>query len=585
MSGPAAASGAGKPPAKDPVCGMDVDPSSPIYAKGPDGVTYHFCCEGCRDRFLARQAPAKPAPAKDPICGMDVDPATSISAKGPDGVTYHFCCEGCRDKFLAREGSSPGKAAPSPAADRAASWTCPMHPQIVSPGPGSCPLCGMALEPMSVGLEEPENPELRDMTLRFWVGVAFAAPVMLLGMSGMIPGQPLQASLGVEWIQRLGLLLSTPVVLWCAAPFFQRGWASIVNRSPNMFTLIAMGTGTAYLYSLAATLVPGIFPASFRGANGEVDVYFEAAAVITVLVLLGQVLELRARSRTSGAIRALLELAPATSRIVRDDGTESDVPTSSVRAGDRLRVRPGERIPVDGIVEEGRSTVNEAMVSGEPIPVEKSGGSRVIGGTVNGNGSLIMKAERVGAETLLSRIVAQVAEAQRSRAPIQRLADSVSAWFVPGVVLAAAVTFAVWALVGPEPRLAHGLLAAVAVLIIACPCALGLATPMSVMVGMGRGATAGVLVRNAEILEILGKIDTVVVDKTGTLTEGRPAVSSVIPAEGFSEKEVLSIAAALEQASEHPLAEAILGAAKDREAQPAGKVDGFEAIPGRGVRG
>ncbi len=460
-----------------------------------------------------------------------------------------------------------------------------MHPEIVMPGPGSCPICGMALEPVEVSAEEEENPELRDMTRRLWVGVALAAPVFVLGMSDMIPGQPLHHTMGERMIHWISLVLSAPVVLWCAAPFFRRGWASVVNRSPNMFTLIAMGIGTAWLYSLAATLVPGAFPASFRSAHGTVGVYYEAAAVITVLVLLGQVLELRARSRTSSAIRALLRLAPERSRLIRGDGAEIDVPTAQVQVGDRLRIRPGERIPVDGVVVEGASAVDESMVSGEPIPVEKTVASALVGGTINGTGSLIMKAERVGAETLLARIVKLVGEAQRSRAPIQTLADRVSAWFVPSVIAIAVATFVGWAAFGPEPAMAHGLVAAVSVLIIACPCALGLATPMSVMVGMGRGATAGVLVRDARVLEILGKVDTVVVDKTGTLTEGRPQVASIVPAAGSTQEEVLGLAATLEKASEHPLAAAIVEAAEARGLDAGGRVEGFEAIPGHGVHG
>ncbi len=541
--------------------------------------------------------------AVDPICGMTVDPATALSAIGDDGKTCYFCSEWCRDEFHKRGPpvASPHHAAAqahdseSTASVRAAaaqsaaaakgSWTCPMHPEIVMPGPGSCPICGMALEPMEIGAEDEENPELRDMTRRFWVGAALATPVFVLGMSDMIPGQPLHQVLSERALHIISLLLSAPVVLWCAAPFFQRGLASVVNRSPNMFTLIAMGIGTAWLYSLAATLVPGAFPASFRSAHGTVGVYYEAAAVITVLVLLGQVLELRARGRTSSAIRALLRLAPETSRLIRDDGAEIDVPTAHVHVGDRLRIRPGERIPVDGVVAEGSSAVDESMVTGEPIPVEKTGGSALVGGTINGTGSLIMRAERVGAETLLARIVKLVGEAQRSRAPIQKLVDRVSAWFVPSVITIAAATFAGWAAFGPEPAMAHGLVAAVSVLIIACPCALGLATPMSVMVGMGRGATAGVLVRDAGVLEILGKVDTVVVDKTGTLTEGRPRVASLVPAPGSSEKELLTLAAILEKASEHPLAAAIVEAAEARGLDAGGRVEDFEAIPGRGVRG
>jgi Cu+-exporting ATPase len=597
---------------------MTVDPATAISHTSPDGTKHYFCSEWCRREFQksegATHAPGdasgepQPGPSgaqvhhgaaaaglaaatvKDPICGMTVDPATALSAQGPDGRTAYFCSEHCRGKFMVRGRPAAQPAAgegdiAKPGAAAKGSWTCPMHPEIVRPGPGSCSICGMALEPVEVGAEEEDNPELRDMTRRFWAGVAFAAPVFVLGMSDMIPGQPIHHALGERLIHVVSLVLSAPVVLWCALPFFRRGWDSVVHRSPNMFTLIAMGIGTAWLYSLAATLAPGAFPGSFRTAHGTVGVYFEAAAVITVLVLLGQVLELRARSRTSSAIRALLRLAPETSRLVRDDGGEVDVPTAHVKAGDRLRVRPGERVPVDGAVLEGSSAVDESMVTGESIPVEKSAGSPLVGGTINGRGSLIMRAERVGSETLLARIVRLVAEAQRSRAPIQRLADRVSAWFVPSVIAIAAATFITWAAFGPEPAMAHGLVAAVSVLIIACPCALGLATPMSVMVGTGRGATAGVVVRDAAVLEVLGKVDTVVVDKTGTLTEGRPRVASVVPAPGGSERDLLMLAAVLEKASEHPLAAAIVEAAEARGIDAGGRVEGFEAIPGKGVRG
>jgi Cu+-exporting ATPase len=443
----------------------------------------------------------------------------------------------------------------------------------------------MALEPMEITLEETDNPELRDMSRRFWIGLIFAVPVMILGMSDMIPGQPVHAAIGARWVQWLGLLLSAPVVLWCAWPFFVRGWESVRRLSLNMFTLIAMGTGTAWLYSLAAVLAPGIFPASFRGHAGTVDVYFEAAAVITVLVLLGQMLELSARGRTAGAIRSLLELAPSTARRVDDEGDEREIPTSEVQEGDHLRIRPGERIPVDGTILEGYSSVDESMISGESIPVEKTEGGRLIGGTVNGNGSLLMEAERVGSGTLLAQIVHLVGQAQRSRAPIQRVADAVASWFVPAVILIAVATFVAWMAVGPEPRMAHGLVAAVAVLIIACPCALGLATPVSIMVGMGRGATAGVLIKDAAVLEILGKVNTVVVDKTGTLTEGKPRVASVVTQGGISRAELLSAAAILERASEHPLASAIIAAADSAREDSRKKVEGFEALPGLGVRG
>jgi Cu+-exporting ATPase len=450
-------------------------------------------------------------------------------------------------------------------------YTCPMHPEILQNAPGTCPICGMALEPKTVTTEEEVNPELVDMTRRFWISLAFTAPVVLIAMAEIIPGR---------WIQ---FLLATPVVLWGGWPLFQRGWASIVNRSLNMFTLIALGTGTAYLYSVIATLAPGIFPESFRDHHGGPAVYFEPAAAITTLVLLGQVLELRARARTGGAIRALLGLAPKTARILRN-GFEEDMPLERVHPGDRLRVRPGEKVPVDGAVVEGSSWVDESMVTGEPVPVEKRPGSRVTGGTVNGAGGFVMQAERVGSDTLLARIVRMVSEAQRSRAPIQRLADRVSAFFVPAVVAIAAVTFVAWARLGPAPRLAFALVNAVAVLIIACPCALGLATPMSIMVGTGRGATAGVLIKNAEVLEILQKVDTLVVDKTGTLTEGKPRLTSLAAVSPWSEAELLRLVASLEQASEHPLAAAIVTAARDKGLEFA-PVENFRSNTGKGVRG
>jgi Cu+-exporting ATPase len=462
-------------------------------------------------------------------------------------------------------------------------YVCPMHPEIVRAEPGTCPICGMVLEPRTVSLEE-KNPELEDMTRRFWVSLAFAAPVFGFAMSEMIPGEPIQHALGPRLILWTQLVLSSPAVLWGGWPLFQRGWASLVNRKLNMFTLIALGVGVAYVYSVVATLVPGIFPPAFRGHGGQVGVYFEAAAVITVLVLLGQVLELRARSRTSSAIKALLGLAPKTARLVGDDGSEEDVPLEQVKPGDRLRVRPGEKVPVDGVVLEGMSLVDESMVTGEPIPIEKLAGSRVTGSTVNQAGGFVMKVERVGADTLLAQIVRMVSEAQRTRAPIQRLADVAASYFVPGVVLAAIATFIVWALAGPEPRLAHALVNAVAVLIIACPCALGLATPMSIMVGTGRGALAGVLIKNAEALEVMERIDTIVVDKTGTLTEGKPRLVSVTPVAGFSEPELLRVAATVERGSEHPLAAAIVAGAQERGARP-GELKDFRSITGKGAVG
>jgi Cu+-exporting ATPase len=461
-------------------------------------------------------------------------------------------------------------------------WTCPMHPQIVHDAPGSCPICGMALEPRTMGAVEGPDPELVDMTRRFWIGLVLTLPLLAFVMGDMLPGQPLRHLIPGRMSAWLQLVLATPVVLWAGWPFFERGWASIVNRSLNMFTLIALGTGMAYVYSVVGTLGPGLFPPSFRTHGGEVGLYFEAAAVITVLVLLGQVLELRARSQTSSAIRALLRLAPATARRLRDDGTEEDVPLEHVQVGDRLRVRPGEKVPVDGVVLEGRSAVDESMVTGESLPVEKTPGSRVIGGTVNGTGGFVMRAERVGSETLLAQIVHMVSEAQRSRAPIQRLADVVSSWFVPAVVLIAVATFVGWAIWGPEPRLAHGLVNAVAVLIIACPCTLGLATPMSIMVGAGRAALAGVLIRNAEALEVLETADTLVVDKTGTLTEGRPRLRSVVTTGDVSESDVLRLAASVERGSEHPLAAAIVEGAEARGIKPAAAED-FQSVTGKGV--
>jgi Cu+-exporting ATPase len=475
------------------------------------------------------------------------------------------------------------EAASPPAPPTRTEWTCPMHPEVVREAPGSCPVCGMALEPKTIAVEE-ENPELRDMTRRFGVSLVFTVPVFLLAMAEMLPGRPLPEGLSprlVGWIQ---LALATPVVLWCGLPFFQRGAASLRSRQLNMFTLIALGTGAAYAYSLAATLIPGAFPDSFRTPDGGVPVYFEAAAVIVALVLMGQVLELRARTQTGAAIRALLGLAPSTARRIGSDGGEQDVPLDEVRPGDRLRVRPGEKVPVDGVVLEGVSAVDESMVTGEPIPVEKRADDPVIGATVNGTGSLVIRAERVGAETLLAQIVRMVAEAQRSRAPIQRLADVAASYFVPAVIVVAVVSFVVWAWVGPEPRMAHALINAVAVLIIACPCALGLATPMSIMVASGVGATAGVLFKNAEAIETLRKVDTLVVDKTGTLTEGRPRLVTVETAEGWDEADLLRLAAGLEQASEHPLAEAIVAGARERGAEP-GPAGSFDSVTGQGVRG
>ena len=522
----------------------------------------------------------------DPVCGMIVDPAHAAGSHEYNGKAYYFCSPSCLERFKKDPAAfihdqKPSAAAQPPGSEQV-EYTCPMHPDIVRSEPGFCPICGMALEPRSVVLEE-ENPELRDMTRRFWVSVALTFPILALMVSEMLPGQPLQRMLGLAALAWVQFILATPAVLWGGWPFFVRGWQSVVNRHLNMFTLIALGTGSAYLYSVVAMLFPDIFPNSFRDHHtGALAVYFEPAAVIVTLVLLGQVLELRARSQTSSAIRALLGLAPRTARRLRPDGTEEDVILAEVQKGDRLRVRPGEKVPVDGVVLEGTSFVDESMVTGEPLPVEKGPGSKVVGGTVNTTGSFIMEAERVGSETLLAQIVRMVGEAQRSRAPIQRLADTVAGWFVPLVILVAVLTAFVWAVYGPEPRMAYGLVNAVAVLIIACPCALGLATPMSIMVGTGRGAQAGVLVRNAEALEVMERVDILVVDKTGTLTEAKPKLTSVIPAEGFDETTLLRLAASVEQASEHPLASAILQGAKDRNVQLAPAED-FRSITGKGA--
>ncbi|HLO09660.1 MAG TPA: copper-translocating P-type ATPase, partial [Desulfobacteria bacterium] len=463
-------------------------------------------------------------------------------------------------------------------------YTCPMHPEIVRDSPGNCPICGMALEPRTATVDDEENSELVDMRRRFRVSVVLTIPLVVIAMGEHLPGHPLARIATTETLGWLQLVFATPVVLWGGWPFFVRGWQSVVHRSLNMFTLIALGVSVAYLYSLVAKLLPGIFPPSFRSEGGDVAVYFEAAAVIVTLVLLGQVLELKARSRTGAAVKALLGLAPKTARRLRDDGSEEDVPLDQVHIGDRLRVRPGEKVPVDGVVLEGSSSVDESMVSGEAIPVEKNPGDRVVGATVNGTGSFVLKAERVGAETLLARIVQMVSEAQRSRAPIQKLADQVAGWFVPAVVSIAVATAIVWSLVGPEPRMAHALVNAVAVLIIACPCALGLATPMSIMVATGKGATAGVLFRNAEAIEILRKVDTLVIDKTGTLTEGKPKLITVEPSEGWDEPGLLRMAASLERGSEHPLAAAIVSGAQERGVEPAA-TESFESVTGKGVKG
>ena len=518
--------------------------------------------------------------ATDPVCGMTVDPHTAKHRAEHRGQPYYFCSAGCKTKFTADPQKYLGGRTPEPVAEGAI-YTCPMHPQIRQPGPGSCPICGMALEPEMPTADSGPNPELTDMTRRFWIGLVLALPVMVIDMGGHLAGPH-------NWIDPalsnyVEFALATPVVLWAGWPFFVRGAQSLVTRNLNMFTLIAMGTGVSYLYSAVATLAPGIFPHAFR-AHGAPAAYFEAASMITVLVLIGQVLELRARAATSGAIRALLDLVPKTARRLRDDGSDEDVSLDALAVDDRLRVRPGDKVPVDGIVIEGHSSLDESMVTGESMPVTKDKDARVIGGTINRSGSFVMRADRIGHDTLLSRIVQMVASAQRSRAPIQRLADQVASWFVPAVIVAALLAFTAWAMFGPEPRFAFALVAAVSVLIIACPCALGLATPMSIMVGIGRGAETGVLIKNAEALERMEKIDTLVVDKTGTLTEGKPKVVAVIALPGFDETQVLRVAASVERNSEHPLAAAIVKAAAERNIDLVA-VDGFDAPAGKGVIG
>ena len=558
----------------DPVCAMTIDPADAVGHVEYNGQTYYFCHDSCLERFRADPAsflePARTAAAAaqsgrdDTEYTCPMDPEVRQKAAG--------ACPKCG---MALE---PVIAGPVTKTE----WTCPMHPEIVRDEPGSCPICGMALEPRVVTLED-SNPELDDMRRRFRVSLLLTAPILALMISEFLPGQPLQQLLPAGILNWLEFALASPVVLWGGAPFFERGWASLVNRHLNMFTLIALGVGAAYTFSVVATIAPGLFPESFR-MGGHVGVYFEPAAIIVVLVLLGQVLELRARSRTSAAIRNLLGLAPTTARRIDENGTEQDVPLDHVHVGDRLRVRPGDRVPVDGIVLEGATTVDESMVTGEPIPVEKTHGTKVTGGTVNGTGTFVMEAQRVGRDTLLAQIVRMVGEAQRSRAPIQRLADTVSSWFVPAVIAVAVATFAVWASFGPEPRLAHALVNAVAVLIIACPCALGLATPMSIMVGTGRGAELGVLLRNAEALEILEQVTTIVVDKTGTLTEGKPRLVTVEPVPGIDAATLLELAASLEHVSEHPLAAAIVGGARERNVAIS-EVSNFESVTGKGVTG
>jgi Cu+-exporting ATPase len=520
---------------------------------------------------------------RDPVCGMTVDPTTSRHRFDYRGETYHFCSAGCRTKFAADPVAYLEKDnKPKAAVPEGTIYTCPMHPEIRQVGPGSCPICGMALEPEVASLDAPPNPELADMTRRFWIGLVLALPTVVLEMGAhLVGGHGLLDQTLSNWIQ---FVFATPVVLWAGWPFFVRGWQSLITRNLNMFTLIAVGTGVAYAYSVVGTVAPGIFPATFRGHGGAVAVYFESAAVITVLVLLGQVLELRAREATSGAIKALLQLAPKTARRIGDDGVDHEVEIDTLVVGNRLRVRPGEKVPVDGVILEGRSSLDESLVTGESMPVTKETGGKVIAGTLNQSGGFVMRADKVGRDTLLSQIVKMVADAQRSRAPIQRLADQVSGWFVPIVIVVALIAFGAWAWFGPEPRMAFGLVAAVSVLIIACPCALGLATPMSIMVGVGRGAQAGVLIKNAESLERMEKVDTLVVDKTGTLTEGKPKVVAIVPAEGFNETDILRLAATVERASEHPLADAIVRSARERNLDP-GKVEEFDSPTGKGATG
>jgi len=630
---------------KDPVCGITVDPSKAAASIEHDGKLYHFCSKGCAEKFTSDPvkylAPtykpvgmqaivqlggipvlAAPKLERDPVCGMNVDPTKAAATSEYQGKKYYFCCKSCADKFNANpqkylspkqtearpkveasKGATyicpmdpevrqqgPG-ACPKcgmalepevPAATTATKWTCPMHPEIVRDGPGACPICGMALEPMTVAAQWDDNPELRDMTRRFWWGVLLGVPLIVVAMAHMVGpwAHAISPRVGA-WVE---FALASPIVLWAGWPFFQRGWASVKFRSPNMFTLIAMGVGVAYIFSAVATVVPQLFPESLRGPHGQPAVYFEAAAAIIVLVLLGQVLELKARSRTSGAIRALLDLSPKMARVMRDDGSEYDIPLDQVKVGDKLRVRPGEKIPTDGVVVDGLSSVNESMITGESIPIEKRSGDKVIGATVNGTGWLLVRAERIGSETVLAQIVQMVGNAQRSRAPIQRLADRVAAYFVPAVLAVAVVTFVVWFVAGPEPRLANAVVNAVAVLIIACPCALGLATPMAIMVGTGRGARAGILIKNAEALENFQKVETIALDKTGTLTQGKPELMSVVAATGESDESVVRFAASLERGSEHPMAAAIVEAAEANRL-PLLQADGFRSVTGKGVVG
>ncbi len=573
----------------DPICGMKIDPATAAETVERNGERFYFCCPGCARKFRdLQEAPALPrrgiavravpitedaSLVTDPVCGMRIDPKAAAETVDRNGERFYFCNASCARKF---RGPSPEAPAES------SRWTCPMHPEVVRDGPDSCPICGMALEPMTVSLDETVNPELTDLRRRFRISAALTAPLFLLAMGAMLSPHAVSGLLPGRLRPWIEAALAIPVVLWCGWPLLVRGAQSVRTRNLNMFTLIALGVGVATVQSLAGLLAPGLFPASARTHGGEVGLYFEAAAVITTLVLLGQVLELRARARTGAALRSLLELRPKTARRIRPDGTEEDVPLDRVHPGDRLRVRPGEKVPLDGVILEGGSPVDESMVTGEPIPVEKKPGDPVIGATQNTSGSLLVRVEKTGKDTLLSRIVAMVSEAQRSRAPIQRLADTVAAIFVPAVLAVSVLSFVGWAVWGPEPRLATAVLNAVSVLIIACPCALGLATPVSIMVAAGKGATMGVLFRNAEAIETLGSVDTLVVDKTGTLTEGRPTLASVTPADGVAEAELLRLAASLELGSEHPLAAAIVAGARDRGI-PLKPADSFRALPGKGV--